>query len=350
MKNLMKIYTLAIAVAMAAMPATQYAQVSIPANCASPAVDFAGFAGAGVQPVPAAGQLSSNNWAFTGFSDGNLPFGGTNTSGDYARGATNGGVTTGGLYGYNSGGQALWIQPAGSDFNPGTATLRAVNNTGAAIQDLALSYDLLYLNDQGRSSSFNFAYSLDNVTYTAVPSLDFTSPEAADALGTQVVPKIAMLSGVNLANGATIYFRWNSQDVGGTGSRDEFGIDNITFCDAAAPPPPMAAVPTMSEWGVFLFALIMLTLGVVFVFNAQHKLALSGAGNVSGAVNSRQLPFEKAGFLQAMKIAMGLSIPGFAFIQLVWGEIVAADFFGMALVVPVVAYLIHVMMLFGKDK
>ncbi|MCB0518358.1 MAG: hypothetical protein H6577_14960 [Lewinellaceae bacterium] len=349
MKNLMKIYTLVFAWVLAMMPATHYAQVAIPANCGMPAVPFAGFMGAGVQPMPAAGQLSSNDWAFTGFSDGDLPFGGSNTTGDYARGNTAGGVTTGGLYALN--GQAMWIQPAGSDFNPGTATLKAVNNSGAAIANLSLSYDLIYRNDQGRASSFNFSYSLDNMTYTSVPSLNFTSPEAADAMGNVVVPKTTTLNGVNLANGANIYFRWTGADVSGAGSRDEFGIDNITFCDASvAPPPPNAAVPTMSEWGMFLFALIMLTLGVVFVFNAQHKLALSGANNVAASVNTRQLPFEKATFAQALMFALVLSIPGFVFIQLVWGEILAADFFGMALTVPVVAYLIHLLMLFGKDK
>ena len=74
------------------------------ANCTSPVtVDFTGFGGAGVNPTPSSTQLCSNNWAWTGWSDGALAFGGTNNAGDYARGNTAGGVTSGGIYSLNNG-------------------------------------------------------------------------------------------------------------------------------------------------------------------------------------------------------------------------------------------------------
>jgi polyferredoxin len=60
-------------------------------------------------------------------------------------------------------------------------------------------------------------------------------------------------------------------------------------------------------------------------------------------------PFDKAIFMKAMKHALGLGIVGFAFILVVWGEIVPADIVGMSLAVPLVAYLIHVIMLFDKE-
>ena len=53
------------------------------------------FAGSGFEPnTVTAGRLNSNAWAFTGWSDGVLNYGGTRTSGDYARGATTVAVTT----------------------------------------------------------------------------------------------------------------------------------------------------------------------------------------------------------------------------------------------------------------
>ncbi|MEM9991963.1 MAG: hypothetical protein AAF738_09370, partial [Bacteroidota bacterium] len=36
---------------------------------------------------------------------------------------------------------------------------------------------------------------------------------------------------------------------------------------------PINTVPTMTEWGLFLFALGMATLGLVFVYNKQRQLA-----------------------------------------------------------------------------
>ncbi|MBK6566016.1 MAG: T9SS type A sorting domain-containing protein [Saprospiraceae bacterium] len=196
-------------------------------------IDFAGFGGAGFSPMPNANQLCSNHWAWTGWSNGNLAFGGTQTTAntDYTRGNTPGGVTAGGIYSLNNG--ALYIQPGGSDWAPGTATLRIQNTSGSNMTDMMVGYDLLVRNDQARSNSFNFSYSLDDITYTPVASLDFTSTAAADAMPTIVtVPRSTTLTGLTLANNAYIYFRWSGADVGGSGSRDEFGLDNLSFTPA----------------------------------------------------------------------------------------------------------------------
>lgn len=577
MKNLVKNYVLMVLTIVALSPMA-FGQIDIPANCGTTTVDFSGFTGSGFDPNPGAGQLDSDTWSTSGFGT-SVPFGGSETSGDAARGVTSGGESTGGIYGLTNGGDmALWIQSAGSDFTPGTIKLKACNTSGATIVDIDLSYDIVYLNDQARANYLNFAYSLDDAAYTGVPSLDFTTPEAADALGIQTEPRSTTLSAINLADGMCVFFQWEGNDVSGSGSRDEYGIDNVTFCAAGgvAPPPPppttpanpyciasddfdnplnlisstvtvdMAfmnlgdfwgptsafsgnpiytpfslvddganpacanyfpndnqgvvpcdygnrffgmtdtenpnnmgdvsaewvfdvssainltaitidfaamgdfessndnfvwsysidggafttifnitpdeagsftytlgngstrtlndpmtvngivvgnqmttfsapingagseltlrvvgmgnggsealawdnitvkgitagvAVPTMGEWSMFLFAIIMLTIGVVFVFNTQQRLVLSGHGQTNGSFNIRQLPFDKATFLSAMKHAFGLAVVGFAFIGLVWGEIVPADFVGMALSIPLVAYLLHVIRLFGQ--
>ncbi|MEO1261008.1 MAG: hypothetical protein AAFZ15_19565 [Bacteroidota bacterium] len=573
----MKIYTLMILALVALSPLTADAQIDLPNNCGSTTVDFSGFAGTGFTPTPGAGQLDSDTWSTSGFGD-NVPFGGTGTSGDPARGTTTGGVTTGGVYSLNNGGDAaLWIQSAGSDFTPGDIKLKSCNTSGSDVADVDISYDIVYLNDQPRANSLNFAYSLDDVTYVPVPALDFITPEASDALGIQTEPRMTTLAGVNIPNGMCIFFRWSGDDVSGGGSRDEYGIDNITFCAAGGivppppPPPPTgtslciasddfdtptnllgrtitvdqpfmtlgdlwgisssftddpinapfaiiddsklncanffandvsgvipcdygnrffgmvdtenndnmgpvsaewefdvssainltsvdifmgamgdfesddiftwsysidgspfttiftlfanesiddfeyimadgdtvalndpmtvdgtiltnnltkfnatingagsiltlrvegmgnggteaiawdnicinglsagSAVPTMSEWGMFLFALIMISFGVVFLFNAQRKLAMSGTGTYSASTNFRRFPLDKEVFKSSMKHAAGLAVVGFGFIFLVWGEIVPADLIGMALTIPVVAYLIHMVKLFGQ--
>ena len=60
------------------------------------------FAGSGFTPSPSAGQLNSNSWAMTGWSNGDLAFGGTQTTSntDYTRSTSTGGVTTGGVYAF----------------------------------------------------------------------------------------------------------------------------------------------------------------------------------------------------------------------------------------------------------
>jgi uncharacterized repeat protein (TIGR01451 family) len=193
--------------------------------------DFTGFAGTGFAPSPVPGQLDSNLWRVLGMSDGDGTFGGTHTTGDFARGTSTGGVTTGGVYAFDvdgAGNMILGVQPGGSDFTPGSFDLRLQNNTGDVIEALAISYQIWVYNDQNRANSLNFAYSLDDVTYTAVPELDYTTPEGADSPPSWFsVDRETILVGFSLNPGDFIYLRWESDDVSGSGSRDEFGIDDI---------------------------------------------------------------------------------------------------------------------------
>ena len=198
------------------------------------------FTGTGFQPNPAVGQLDSDAWAVTGWSDGSLTFGGTqitpNT--DYTRGSTVDPITTGGIYSFQGTSQMLLIQPVTSEWVPGTLTLRVQNNTGFIITDFNIAYDLFARNDQARSNSFNFSYSSDNVTYTPVAALNYTSAQAADALGMVLIgTKSTTISSLAIADGAYFYIRWSGADVGGSGSRDEFGIDNIVVNGSSNPVP-----------------------------------------------------------------------------------------------------------------
>jgi hypothetical protein len=88
--------------------------------------------GTGFSPNPAtAGLLNSNAWAVAGWSNGNLAFGGTQTTvnTDYTRGSTAIAVTTGGTYAFTGAPHSvtnpcLMIQPGGSDWAPGTMSLK----------------------------------------------------------------------------------------------------------------------------------------------------------------------------------------------------------------------------------
>jgi hypothetical protein len=107
------------------------------------------YTGNGFQSSPSSGQLNSNAWAITGWSDGNLSFGGTQTtaSKDFTRGLLNTSTTTGGLFSYtgspaSTSNPIFYIQPGGSDFAPGTLTLKIQNNTGNVINRFDISYNL----------------------------------------------------------------------------------------------------------------------------------------------------------------------------------------------------------------
>ncbi|NJN67025.1 MAG: hypothetical protein HC884_10110, partial [Chloroflexaceae bacterium] len=195
------------------------------------AEDFTNFTGSGFAPAPSAGQLDSDLWRVNGLSDSpTTSFGDTRNTGDFARGSSAGGVTTGGMYAFDvgSGNIVLGVQPGGSDFTPGTITLKLTNTSGSPVTELDIAYDLWYLNDQPRANTLNFSYSTDDSTYTPVAALDFTSPEVSDALGWQSVARATTLSSLNLAPGASFYLQWTGDDATGSLNRDEFGIDAIS--------------------------------------------------------------------------------------------------------------------------
>ncbi|MBP9221089.1 MAG: lamin tail domain-containing protein, partial [Chitinophagales bacterium] len=224
------------------------AQVSIIIPGTPVVETFTGFTGSGFAPTPSSGQLDADNWQITGFSDGNLAFGGTRTTGDYARGVTGGNVTVGGIYGYSGGlgNQALYIQPAASDFVPGTITTRYLNITGTTITSVDFSYVIYNYNNEARSTSLKLSYSFDNISFTNVPSADFNSFGAADFL-LYTFNRSVTIPGLSFLNGGTMYLKWTSDDViGFTGNRDEIGLDNITL-NAHTDPIPIPVINFNSE-------------------------------------------------------------------------------------------------------
>jgi uncharacterized protein YcfL len=191
--------------------------------------DFNAFNGSGFSPTPSAGQLDSNVIIANGFS-GSLNFGGTSpTTGDYARGIKGAGQSTGGIYAFildGSGNVGIGVQPGGSDFTPGEFDLKIENTSGTTLTSINVNYDVYVNNDQGRSNSLNFSYSTDNVTYISEPSLDFVSAVASDNLGFIFENRNIEIA-VTIPTESYLYIRFEGNDVSGSGSRDEFAIDNV---------------------------------------------------------------------------------------------------------------------------
>lgn len=238
---------------------TAFGQVSV-TDASTITIDFSttvsgvnngSFAGTGFATSPTAGQLDADAWATTGFSDGSKGFGTANTSGDHARGTSTGGVTSGGLYSFDVGSSdpAIGFQGTGTDFTPGTIILKITNTSGSIITSLAVNYEAWVYNNENRASSLNFSHSSDNSSYTSEASLDLTSTAAEDDPPAWVkTDKSITLSSLTIANGADYYIRWSSDDVSGSGSRDEFAIDDIVLTPTltAAGAPSKFAVTTIN--------------------------------------------------------------------------------------------------------
>jgi hypothetical protein len=232
-------------------PATLTAQLNVSAVNTAFTINFDGsvsgvsngvFAGGGFQPTPAVGRLDSDAWASTGWSDGNLAFGGTRiTSGtDYRRGTTapgNGVVAVGGIWsmgGAGITGRALGFQQNAVDANPGTVTLRVRNTTGSVLTTFDVAYKALYRNDQDQSSTVNLSWSSDNITYTSVPAVNVTTPGPLTGTSWVSTPRSTSIGGVVVPNNGFFYIRWTLGTApGGSGAWDELALDDISVTGRA---------------------------------------------------------------------------------------------------------------------
>jgi hypothetical protein len=200
------------------------------------------FAGAGFTATPGSGEIDSDGIIVTGLSDGDMSFGGTYTSGDYARGISSGGISTGGIYSFNVGdgfspNYTLGFQPSTNDLIPGEIILIITNTTGVAATSIKIDYSIWELNNStgDRSTSIDFSYSSDDISYTDVTSLNFSSGTSSDFVPAWKSPTsthaknfIIDLTSSPLANGSSFYLKWTSDDFSGTvGDRDELALDDI---------------------------------------------------------------------------------------------------------------------------
>ena len=217
--------------------------------------DFNDFRGDGFSPDPLSGQLDSDEWKVTGLSSGTGTFGASHTNGDFSRGTSEGGVSTGGVYAFDvdndslSENYALGVQPAGRDFTDGSLILQLFNNTGFNLTSLLIEYDVFVYNDQDRTNSLSLLYSDDDLSYMDIADTDVVSPADED-----VSPQWESYTfSVNLGNmeildNDNFYLQWYGSDEGGSGSRDEFALDNLRITGYMAAAGQASAASYCQVW------------------------------------------------------------------------------------------------------
>ena len=131
------------------------------------------------------------------------------------------------------------------------------NNTGKIITSLDITYigEQWRLGTAARADRLDFQYSVDATSlttgvWTNVDALDFSSPNTAAAVGAldgnaaaNRTAISATISGLNIADGATFFLRWN--DFNATGADDGLAVDDFSLIPkgGGAPPPPPTILP-----------------------------------------------------------------------------------------------------------
>ena len=119
-------------------------------------------------------------------------------------------------------------QPTGADMTPGSFNLKLENTTGSSANEWMIDYDVWFLNDEDRSNSLNLSYSTDNSSFNSLTAANFASPTTSDANGWSSEARDITIN-VTVPAGGFVYFRWAVADAGGSGGRDQIGIDAVTI-------------------------------------------------------------------------------------------------------------------------
>lgn len=261
--NLMnRFYTLLSVVPMAAMALVVHGQASLTAlnqplvidlQTTVPGVNNGLFEAAAPlgNSAPEVGQLDSRAWAY--FPDGSSAVAAQSPAvfGDVLGNGVGfslmGSLATGINATEVNGVRAMGIQPTGGHFTSGSLTLRVQNNTGAALEQVSVSYDAGWFNDMERSNTFRLFWSVSNAqdSYVAVPGAELVSPATAENPAfVSSAPVNVVLNGFSVPVGGFLHLRWVGDDISGSGQRDEFFLANIRITGQAPTGPVLSTSVT----------------------------------------------------------------------------------------------------------
>lgn len=186
-------------------------------------------------------------------------------------------------------------------------------------------------------------------TFTANVTVTFSNPPASGTLNlsgsaSASVPVSALgagtytFTGVTMAsNGLPIQLTAAFSATSCTLTNSNAGIAPQS-CSAGA-----ASIPTMSEWGLILFALIVFSMVVVFGMKQQQALAMENVGGNMTAP-SALFPFDKGLFLKVLpRVYLAFAFL-FATMMALGYELTNADIPGSVLAGGLIAYLVQFVM------
>jgi len=110
-------------------------------------------------------------------------------------------------------------------------------------------------------------------------------------------------------------------------------------------------VPTLSEWALMVLALLFLNFGLLqTVFASQLSVVLQGSNDRKLMSRLSALPFNKNIMLHAFALVAVLIFTGWTASMVYYGYVAAPDVFGALIAAPLAAYLLHLLILSGKEQ
>lgn len=179
----------------------------------------------------------------------------TRTAGTSGSGALNA-TSAGAAYNFADGiaasstDRALGFITSGGYTSPRSILLAVRNTSGQTLTELRVAYDIEKYRAGLRPFNWQFFTSPDGTSWTVVPA----GAQSYDADGENAVVNPATtqskdftLTGLNLANGATLYLRWYHMGSGGSTNGQGLALDNLVLTPTLSGAP---ATPTITTGAI----------------------------------------------------------------------------------------------------
>ena len=115
--------------------------------------------------------------------------------------------------------------------------------------------------------------------------------------------------------------------------------------DPSGPCAASTSVPTLSQWGLIILALLLLTVGIVAITRKQTVLA----GLEGGTIRQNSMPFDKGLYAKVLIGIAATVVLVFAIVINSFGyELTSADMPGSLIAIPIAAYLMHLLLIHEK--
>jgi len=110
--------------------------------------------------------------------------------------------------------------------------------------------------------------------------------------------------------------------------------------------PGGCTIPTLSEWGLIILALMMLAAGMVYIRRRQYSFAMAGSTDVP---QEKQSQFNRRSYFIILAVLLGIAMLVFA-VEIIFSIAVPVRDIAGALVSSVIlAYIIHLLNAFRKE-
>lgn len=121
------------------------------------------------------------------------------------------------------------------------------------------------------------------------------------------------------------------------------------FVDAVAALKAVKAIPTMGEWGLIFFFLLIAGLSLTTIYSVKYAPALSSGGQMVSKPGFKFF-FDRDLFVRKLPQGVVAMLVGAVLILVFWGEILTHDIVGLFFVLPLVTYIIHIMEVLKEEK